>query len=82
MILLGYLVFKSGYIHKLFGVLLVIAGLGYLVDSLSRCLLPTYNIEIGMFTFIGEVVFMFWLLFKGGKTENIEPIRKEESISD
>lgn len=29
--LLGYLVYKSGYIPKVLGVLLVIAGLGYLI---------------------------------------------------
>ena len=65
--LLGYLVLKSGYIHKLFGVLLVIAGLGYLTDSFGKFILPNYNIEIAMFTFIGELLFMLWLLFKGGK---------------
>lgn len=67
LVLLGYLVFKSGYIHKLFGVLLIIAGLGYLMDLLGKFILPNYNIEIAMFTFIGELLFMLWLLFKGGK---------------
>ena len=67
--LLGYLVFKSGYIHKLFGVLLIIAGLGYLVDIFGKFILPNYDIEIAMFTFIGELLFMLWLLFKGGKTK-------------
>ena len=70
--LLGYLVFKSGYIHKFFGVLLVIAGLGYLVDIFGKFILPNYNIEIAMFTFIGELIFMLWLLFKGGKTKEVD----------
>jgi len=69
LILLGYLVFRSGYIHKLFGILLVISGLGYLIDSFSKMCLVHYNIEITLFTFIGELLFMFWLLFKGGKTK-------------
>ena len=29
LVLLGYLAFKSGYIPKIFGVLLILAGLGY-----------------------------------------------------
>lgn len=69
LVLLGYLVFKSGYIHKLFGVMLVIAGLGYLVDSFGKFVLPNYNKQIAMFTFIGELLFMIWLLFKGGKNK-------------
>lgn len=67
LVLLGCLVFKSRYIHKLFGVLLVIAGLGYLVDIFGKSILSNYAIEIAMFTFIGELLFMLWLLFKGGK---------------
>ena len=70
LVLLGFLVFKSGYIHKLFGVMLVIAGLGYLVDSFGKFVLPNYNIQIAMFTFIGELLFMIWLLFKGGKIKS------------
>jgi len=64
---LGYLVFKSGYIPKILGVLLIIAGLGYLLDSYAIFLLPNYEATIGYVTFIGEVLFMLWLLFKGAK---------------
>ena len=64
---LGYLVFKSGYIPKILGVLLIIAGLGYLIDSYAIFLLPNYEATIGYVTFVGEVLFMLWLLFKGAK---------------
>ena len=64
---LGYLVFKSGYIPKILGVLLIIAGLGYLIDSYAIFLSPNYEATIGYVTFIGEVLFMLWLLFKGAK---------------
>jgi hypothetical protein len=65
--LLGYLVFKSGYIPRILGVLLVIAGLGYLIDSFVVFLIPNQEVTIAMFTFIGELLFMFWLLLQGGK---------------
>lgn len=67
LILLAYLTIRSGYIAKWIGALLAIAGLGYLVDSVGSLIISDYNLKIGLYTFIGEVVFMFWLLFKGGK---------------
>ena len=69
---LGYLVFKSGYIPKILGVLLIIAGLGYLIDSYAIFLLPNYEATIGYVTFIGEVLFMLWLLIKGAKIPELK----------
>jgi len=63
--LLGYLVFTSDYIPRILGGLLIIAGLGYLIDNFGKFLLPNYDLNIAMFTFIGELLFMLWLLFKG-----------------
>jgi hypothetical protein len=70
--ILGYLVFKSGYIPKILGVLLIIAGLGYLIDNFVIFLLPNYGATIAMVTFIGELLFMLWLLFKRGKILEIK----------
>ncbi len=67
MLLLGYLVYKSGYIPKLLGVLVIIASFGYLIDSFGELLSPSYGLSIGMFTFIGEVLLALWLLWKGRK---------------
>lgn len=66
---LGYLVFKSDYIPRILGVLLIIAGLGYLIDSFGKFLLPNYDLTISMFTFIGEVLLLLWLLIKGVNVE-------------
>ncbi|MDZ7693852.1 MAG: DUF4386 family protein [Balneolaceae bacterium] len=63
--LLGFLVFKSG--PKMFGVLVVLAGLGYFVDSFGKMLLPGYQLTIGLYTFAGEILLIFWLLWIGIK---------------
>jgi hypothetical protein len=66
LLILGYLVFKlPGYMPKILGVLLIIASLGYLIDSFGKLLVPNYNANIAMFTFIGEVLLVFWLFIKG-----------------
>jgi len=34
---------------------------------LANFFLSNYDATIAMFTFIGELIFVFWLLLKGGK---------------
>lgn len=70
---LGYLSFKSGYVPKWLGFFLLLAALGYIVDGLGKTLFPTYNLSISQFTFIGEVLLIFWLLWKGIKGFGKEP---------
>jgi hypothetical protein len=65
LLLLGYLAFKSSYIPRFIGVLLIITGLGYLLTSLRPYLFPHINVDFAKYTFYGELVFMFWLLIKG-----------------
>ena len=64
---LGYLAFKSDYIPKILGILLMAAGLGYLIDYFGSLLFPNSDVAISMVLGWGELIFMFWLLFKGGK---------------
>jgi len=64
---IGYLTVKSGYIPRLIGVLLLIAGVGYVVDTLGAMLVPGYGLALGQYTFFGELVFPVWLLLRGGK---------------
>ncbi|MFC1972420.1 DUF4386 domain-containing protein [Chloroflexota bacterium] len=63
----GYLVYKSGYIPKILGVLLMIGCFGYLIDFFTIFLLPDFDVEVSLFTGIGELLIPFWLLFFGGK---------------
>lgn len=65
LLLLGYLAYTSTYVPKLIGVLLVVAGLGYLVDSLGVLLIPDPSIKVTMYTFVGEAILFIWLLVKG-----------------
>lgn len=67
LLVLGYLPFKSGNIPKWLGGFLVLAGLGYIVDGFGRMIFPAYNRSIAQFTFISEVLLIFWLLWRGIK---------------
>ena len=67
---LGYLVFKSGFLPRLLGDLLMIACFGYVVDSFATFL--GYMVNVGMFAALGEVLFILWLLIKGVNVEQWE----------
>jgi hypothetical protein len=66
---LGYLVFKSGFLPKVIGILLLVAGVGYLVDFALFFLFPAITITVSEFTFVGEVLLLLWLLIKGVNVE-------------
>ena len=66
---LGYLIYKSGYFPRILGILVIIAGFGYLLGSFMHLLLPAYGTiasVLELMTF-GEVLFMVWVLLKGAK---------------
>jgi hypothetical protein len=66
---LGYLVFKSGFLPKVLGILLIVGGCGYLNDCGAELLVPTLETTISQFTFVGEVLLPLWLLIKGVDVE-------------
>ena len=74
LLVLGYLIFKSELIPTFIGILLIIAGIGYLIDSFANFLLSNYKDYEDIFLMIviipgivGELSLTFWLLFKGNK---------------
>ena len=67
--MIGYLAYRSGFMPKIFGILLVVAGLGYLTDGFVLVLVPDPSISIGSFTFLGEVALIFWLLIVGRRKD-------------
>ncbi len=69
--ILGYVALKASYIPKVISWLLIIAGLGYFISYLGKFLYPEINTEILMITFFGELIFMVWLLIKGGRTPKL-----------
>jgi hypothetical protein len=76
LLLLGYLIYRSGYIPKILGVLLIIASAGYLIDSFAYFLMPGYAEYEDIFMLIvvipgviGELSFTLWLLLKGVKLQ-------------
>jgi Domain of unknown function (DUF4386) len=69
LLLIGYLAYRSGFMPKIFGILLVVAGLGYIADGFVAVLVPGPSISIGQFTFVGEVALMLWLLIRGARKD-------------
>jgi hypothetical protein len=65
----GYLVFKSEFLPTLLGILLMVAGIGYLVDLTGYLLFPASNFTITPYTFIGALFLPLWLLVKGVRVE-------------
>jgi hypothetical protein len=47
---------------RVIGILLVVAGLGYLTDGFGVVLVPDYSLNIARFTFVGEVALMISLI--------------------
>jgi hypothetical protein len=67
----GLLVVRSGWIPRVFGYLLLLAGTAYVVDAFVTILLPTiapYVDGPAMLLEVGELPIVFWLAFKGVRT--------------
>ena len=69
LLLIGYLAYRSGFMAKVFGILLVVAGIGYLADGFVLVLAQGPSVSIGQFTFVGEVALIFWLLISGRRKD-------------
>jgi hypothetical protein len=73
----GILVIRSGFIPRIFGVLLFIAGSAYLASSFTSLLLPRYAHVVGQFAMvleIAEVPIIFWLLIWGAKSQRSDAL--------
>jgi len=77
----GLLVFKSRFIPRILGVLLIINGIAYILDSFIFLLFPYYRTIVSHFTVvfesIGEPLMILWLLIKGVKTQEQMSIKTD-----
>ena len=70
---LGYLVYRSGFLPRILGLLSVVAALGYLANSFTVFLLPQYAETLAVVVVVaavmGELPLAVWLLIKGVNVE-------------
>ena len=69
---MGYLIFKSNFLPLALGILMIIGGFGYLVDSFVYFIFPDFDVTVSEFTFLGELLLPLWLMFKGVNHEQWE----------
>jgi len=76
LLLLGYLVYQSGFLPRILGILLIIGAVGYLAQSYGHLLAPQYDEILATVVIVlsipGELAFTIWLLWKGVNDEQWE----------
>lgn len=72
LLIVGYLLFKSGFIPKILGILMLIAGLGYIIDNILLVLIADYvdlmaivPLIVLVLSVMAELSLAIWLLVKG-----------------
>ncbi len=69
---MGYLIFRSGYLPRILGILLMIGCFGYVIDSFIFFVNPDFGVTFSEFTFLGEILMPLWLVIKGVNVERWE----------
>jgi hypothetical protein len=68
---LGHLFYKSGFMPRILGILLIIGGIAYLIEVFTDLLFPNYRFVVNQFipiaVAIPEFATTLWLLIKGVK---------------
>jgi len=72
--LLGSMILRSGSVNRALGYVLVLAGAGYMIDTLAYTLLANYDdyetlflLIVAIPAVIGEFAMTLWLLFRAGR---------------
>ena len=68
----GMLVYRSGFLPRALGVLLLVGCFGHVVVGVTSLLMPSLERTVAPLTalVLGEILVCFWLLFKGAKPES------------
>lgn len=69
----GYLVYRSGFLPRILGILSVVSAVGYLANSFTLFIVPAHTETLAVIVvvaaLIGELPLTFWLLIKGVNVE-------------
>ena len=79
-LIISYLALSSRQVPRPLGVLLGLAGAGYLIDTFSFFLIPGYDGSASPIVLapalIAEIWFALWLLTKGRRLEELTPVER------
>jgi hypothetical protein len=68
---LGYLAYRSRFVPRAIGVLLAVAGAGYVIDSAAAVVSPHSIPTLSSVTFLGEFLLAVWLVARGRRFKEI-----------
>jgi Domain of unknown function (DUF4386) len=70
----GWLVYRSGFLPRILGLLLMVGCSGYLVGCLTSLLFPAYAGRVLPLTSlaIGELLITLWLVIRGARSEPLQ----------
>ena len=75
----GYLIRRSGYLPWVIGLLVQVAGVGYVVSSFLLLVVPgtpdVVNVALLVPAFVGELSLASWLVAKGVDASKLEAVR-------
>lgn len=80
LLVLGYLAYQSGNVPRILAILVAIAGLGYVFDSLRVVVSQGSMIDLSSFTFIGEFLLAIWLVSRGGRIDLKQVEAQEDRV--
>ncbi|MCM2269798.1 MAG: DUF4386 domain-containing protein [Thermoanaerobaculia bacterium] len=82
----GWLIYRSGFLPRLIGAGMAIAGLGYLLDGFALILSPALHAAIFPFSllpaFVAESSLCLWLLVKGVDVAKWEALSRSRAAPD
>jgi hypothetical protein len=80
---LALLVYRSRFLPRFLGVWLALAGVAWVILSLTGILLPQYQNKVDTYSqpaMFGEIAFMLWLLIKGARPPELDTTVSASSL--